>query len=266
MRRIVGFVAALALVGLAACGSSKPGDGSPGAAGTSGAAGSSGAAGTTGVAGTTGTAGTGANAGTTGTAGTTGDAGTTGTAGTTGGAGSGGAGTGGACVPVVEQHTEEGARIHVPCTPVPTYGTKPPSSGNHYAIWADYKTYDKPVPWGHLMHSMEHGAVIIVYNCPAGCPDEVAAAQAMIDALPFPLDPEDIDVATGSACVAPTKRRVILAPDPTLDVRWAAAAWTWTLRSSCFDAAAFQKFTKDHYAKMPENFCNELHEPFCTLP
>ena len=64
--------------------------------------------------------------------------------------------------------------------------TKPPSSGNHYPIWPDYQTYDKPVPWGHLMHAMEHGAVIIVYNCPGGCPDEVAAAQAIIDQPPWP--------------------------------------------------------------------------------
>lgn len=159
----------------------------------------------------------------------------------------------GACNVQIAQHPDEGAN-HVNCTPVPTYKTKPPSSGNHYPSWADFKTYDKPVPWGHLVHSMEHGAVVIVYNCPGGCPDEVAAAQAMIDALP-------VDVL----CTAPTKRRVILAPDPTLDVRWAASAWTWTLRASCFDAAAFSDFAKAHYNHAGENFCTELHEPFCDV-
>jgi hypothetical protein len=184
--------------------------------------------------------------------GPTGAAGQTGAAGDTGAAGTGEPSDGGACTPVVAQHADEGA-LHVACSPAPTYGTKPPSSGNHYAIWADYKTYATPVPWGHLMHSMEHGAVVIVYNCPEGCADEVAAAQAMIDALPV-----------DAGCVAPTKRRVILAPDPTLDVRWAASAWTWTIRSSCFDAPAFSKFASDHYAKTAENFCNELHQPLCT--
>jgi hypothetical protein len=177
-----------------------------------------------------------------------------GTTGVTGAAGSGGLDDAGACNAVVAQHADEGAG-HVACSPLPTYGTNPPSSGNHYGTWADYKTYTTPVPWGHLMHSMEHGAVVIVYNCPAGCADEVATAQAMIDALPVDAD-----------CVAPTKRRVILAPDPLLDVRWAATAWTWTLRSACFDAPAFSKFATDHYAKTVENFCAELHEPFCTAP
>jgi hypothetical protein len=161
---------------------------------------------------------------------------------------------GGACTTAIAQHPNEGA-IHVDCTPVPTYGTNPPSSGNHYGIWADYKTYTTPVPWGHLVHSLEHGAIVIVYNCPDGCADEVEAAQAMIDALP-----------TDATCTAPTQRRVILAPDPHLDVRWAASAWTWTLRASCFDAAAFNAFALAHYNHAGEDLCFELHEPFCAVP
>lgn len=172
---------------------------------------------------------------------------------------------GGACTAVVAQHPDEGA-THVDCLPVPTYRTNPPSSGNHYMIWADFKTYDTPVPWGHLVHALEHGAIVIVYNCPDGCPDEVARAQAMIDALPYPLDPADVDVADGFACVAPTKGRIILAPDPKLDVRWAASAWTWTLRSQCFDEDTFSAFARAHYAQGRENFCFELHEPFCDVP
>jgi hypothetical protein len=160
----------------------------------------------------------------------------------------------GACTATVQQHPNEGA-MHVDCLPVPTYGTKPPSSGNHYPIWADYKTYDAPVPWGHLVHSLEHGAIVIVYNCPGGCPDEVAAAQEMIDALPV-----------DDTCTAPTQRRVILAPDPTLDVRWAASAWTWTLRAPCFDAPTFSAFATAHYNHAGEDLCYELHEPFCAVP
>lgn len=90
------------------------------------------------------------------------------------------------------------------------------------------------------MHGLEHGAVVVVYNCPGGCADEVAAAQAWIDALPPELPP-----CTGQP-------RVILAPDPTLDVKWAAAAWGWTLRACAFDQAAFQQFFLAHYDAGPE--------------
>jgi len=120
------------------------------------------------------------------------------------------------------------------CDPV-TYASNPPSSGTHYPDWTRYKTYAAPVPWGFLVHDLEHGAVVIVYNCPEGCPDEVAQAQAFIDSLP--PDP--------SCSGAPM--RIVLAPDPTLDVRWAASAWTWTLRAPCFDASAFASFVAAHY-------------------
>jgi len=233
------LVATVALAGLA-CGSS-PGAGSPGAGGAGGQTGAAGE-----------------------------------TSGRDGASGAGGADTGvgdvveidgGACMATIAKHPNEGA-THVDCLPVPTYGTNPPSSGNHYMIWADYKTYPTPVPWGHLVHSLEHGAIVIVYNCPGpdGCPAEVARAQAMIDGLPYPLDPADVDVAGGTACASDTKGRIILAPDPTLDVRWAASAWTWTLRASCFDEATFSAFARAHYAQGSENFCIELHEPFCVVP
>jgi hypothetical protein len=160
-----------------------------------------------------------------------------------------------ACTVEVAQHPSEGGEHLTSCQPFPTYQTEPPSSGNHYPVWADYHTYKTPVPWGHLVHSLEHGAIVIVYNCPGGCAGEVARAQALIDQQP--VDP---------GCVSPTRHRIILAPDPTLDVRWAASAWTWTLRAPCFDAAAFGDFIHAHYDMGGESFCNEVHGTLCPLP
>jgi hypothetical protein len=161
---------------------------------------------------------------------------------------------GGGCASVIEMHPDEGAN-HIPCTSPTSYLTDPPSSGNHYPIWAAYQTYTSPVPWGNLVHCLEHGAVVIVYNCPGGCADEVARAQAWIDALP--TDPD---------C---GQNRVVLAPDPTLEVRWAASAWTWTLRADCFDPAAYTQFYNDHYNHGRELVCgggaNTL-DTLCPLP
>ncbi len=77
-----------------------------------------------------------------------------------------------------------------------------------------------------MVHSIERGAIDIVYNCADGCPDEVAQAQALIDGL-----------APDQACAA--LMETVLAPDPSPDVRWAASAWTWTLQATCFDKSAF---------------------------
>jgi len=147
---------------------------------------------------------------------------------------------GGSCTSVIESHADEGA-THIPCTSPAVYMTNPPSSGNHYPIWAAYQTYTSPVPWGNLVHCLEHGAIVIVYNCPGGCTDEVARAQAWIDALPA-------DPSCGT-------NRIVLAPDPSLDVRWGASAWTWTLRSDCFDELSFTEFFDQHYNMGRELVC-----------
>jgi Protein of unknown function (DUF3105) len=138
-------------------------------------------------------------------------------------------------------HDSEGNQ-HITVCSTTTYHTVPPSSGPHYPNWPVYKTYAQPVPWGFLVHGLEHGAIVVTYNCPAGCADEVALAQAWIDGL---TDPDCGDEPA----------RVVLAPDPTLDVRWAASAWAWTLRACAFDAEMFQVFFTDHRNQGGELIC-----------
>jgi len=152
----------------------------------------------------------------------------------------------GDCQATVASHPIEGGQ-HMPvCSPL-SYGTNPPSSGNHYPIWAAYQTYARSIPRGFWVHSLEHGAVVISYNCPGGCADEVARAQAFIDALP--------------ADCGPMARRVIMTPDPDLDVRFAASAWGHTLRTNCFDRDAFSTFVTEHYDKAPESICGGGIDP-----
>jgi hypothetical protein len=137
---------------------------------------------------------------------------------------------------------DEGANHVAECAPV-TYGSRPPSSGNHYGRWAVFKVYSKPVPWGYLVHAMEHGAVVIAYNCPTGCAADVARATALVESTP-----------PKAACSRPP---VILVPDPTLDVTWAAAAWHNTLRAPCYDEDALKTFITAHRDRGPELFAED---------
>jgi len=129
------------------------------------------------------------------------------------------------------------------CIPV-TYSTNPPTSGPHYPYWAAFKWYDAPVPRGFLVHSMEHGAVIIYYHCETACEAELAELQAFLDARP--ADP---------LCMAPVKARIIVVPDPLIETRFAASAWGALLTSDCLDLVALGSFLDAHYAKGPENLC-----------
>jgi hypothetical protein len=128
----------------------------------------------------------------------------------------------GKCDAVEQEQAIEGF-THVDVCSYVEYFTKPPSSGDHYPIWAAYKTYTTAIPEGFFVHNLEHGAIVLTYNCPNGCAADVAAAQAMIDALPA-----DPDCAAQGSTV---RRRTLMTPDPSLDVPFAASAWGWTLRA-----------------------------------
>lgn len=54
-------------------------------------------------------------------------------------------------------HLEEGSKID--------YKFNPPTSGDHYPSWITKGFYDSPRPDGNLVHSQEHGYIIIWYDC-----------------------------------------------------------------------------------------------------
>ena len=147
-----------------------------------------------------------------------------------------------ACVATESTPTDEG-HSHAPlCSPL-THGTNPPATGAHYIRWPTFRSYERPIPWGYLLHAMEHGAVVIAHNCgTGGCPSELEAARALL------------------GCVAPKacgRPPVILVPDPKLDVRFAAAAWGHLLKASCFDPPTFARFIEAHGNRGPESFPND---------
>jgi len=127
-----------------------------------------------------------------------------------------------------------------PLTPI----AFPPTSGTHFSSWADFGTYDAPVPWGFLVHAMEHGAVVVGYRCTSDCPEVVAALQAAIDAQP--VDP---------LCRGDDAARFILTPMPDLNDAIAVLAWERVYLATCLDRPSMEAFMTEHYAQGPEDFC-----------
>lgn len=85
----------------------------------------------------------------------------------------------------------------VPGAEAPTYGAEhvpegteiayeriPPSSGTHWPRWANYGVYEEPLPEGLWVHNLEHGAIVVLYNCPQGCPDLVGQLREAYNSLP----------------------------------------------------------------------------------
>jgi len=58
------------------------------------------------------------------------------------------------------------ARDHIADSdPDPTYNSNPPTSGPHSAVWTSAGFYETEKNDRNLIHSLEHGYVVVSYNC-----------------------------------------------------------------------------------------------------
>lgn len=67
--------------------------------------------------------------------------------------------------PLAGQAVPDMGRQHVADISNVAYNSNPPTSGPHFALWAKPGVYDRVVSDGYLIHSLEHGYVVISYDC-----------------------------------------------------------------------------------------------------
>lgn len=179
-----------------------------------------------------------------------------GTSAASSGGGSGSAGS--QCTTVETTYTPDPSPHVAGCSLIP-HATDPPSSGPHYPIWAKLKAYSSPVPRGFTIRDLEHGAIVVSYNCTESCDAEVASLIDYVNALP--VEP---------MCYPTINRRLIITPDPLFTHRFAAAAWGVSLVSDCFDLNALGQFIFTHTVLAPDNVCADgvdvLDPAVYTLP
>jgi hypothetical protein len=138
-------------------------------------------------------------------------------------------------------HLAEGTAI--------TWESNPPASGPHFPRWAGYQEFTSPVPRGNWVHSLEHGAVVLLSNCgalPEGADCE-PIKQLLRDA--------SASLPSDGMCTAPVRVRTVITPDPLISTPIAAVAWGFIYRASCVDLPSLSAFAAAHYAKGPENLC-----------
>jgi hypothetical protein len=102
-------------------------------------------------------------------------------------------------------------------------GENPPNSGLHCPTWLSCRSYTTEQPRCSWIHNLEHGHAVFLYNCPEGCPDEVAKLVAAKD-----------QARVGSNGV----RRALVAPDSQLPKRFAAMVWRRTYLMDEVDPSA----------------------------
>lgn len=136
----------------------------------------------------------------------------------------------------VEEFPSEGA-AHVSSDTQVNYDTDPPTSGPHYNQWADPGYYSDPVPAGNLVHSLEHGNVVVYYDPAALTPEAEESLRA------FARAHTDQWAA------------VVVVPNPNEDPEspYVLTAWQTMLRMDGYDAETVRAFLAEYLGRGPEN-------------
>lgn len=120
------------------------------------------------------------------------------------------------------------------------YETDPPYGGPHGATPAACGIYSEPIAATALVHSMEHGAVILYVNPDLATPDDATALDALATAF---LDAD---------------RRVILTPSPTIASPIVLAAWGALLPLDAAEPDVIRAFVATFEDNAPERLPREF--------
>jgi hypothetical protein len=135
--------------------------------------------------------------------------------------------------------------VHEPIGTAISWSSNPPATGAHFPIWAGWDRHYQQLERGYYVHNLEHGGVVLLYNCPAGCPDVVDSLVTLVrEANPDP------------SCDGVVRHRLIVAGDHLLPdgVQVAAVAWDHLYTASCYDPYV-ATFLREHYGRGTEDTC-----------
>ncbi|MGH7723230.1 MAG: DUF3105 domain-containing protein [Candidatus Dormibacteria bacterium] len=154
----------------------------------------------------------------------------------------------------VGQPVDEMPHTHVAKGTVVNYNHNPPTSGCHYNLGVG----TAPIPAGvyppavatraqdpltaeYWVHNLEHGYIVVSYNCPSGCDADLQSLNAWFHTLP--PDPG------GRVAYA----KFIAVPYPAQKERWDVESWDWFDRlGATLSLAEVQKFYANHVNQAPE--------------
>ena len=131
-------------------------------------------------------------------------------------------------------------REHVAAgTPI-QYQSVPPASGTHFPTWTRPGVYAEQQPDGNWVHSLEHGYVVVLYDCDgAPCPELQSQLREFYEA-------------------APKSRRynyqkLVVQPYSGLDSRIVALAWNRKFELQEFDRQQLLAFYEAYVDRGPED-------------
>ncbi len=129
---------------------------------------------------------------------------------------------------------DEGREHIWPDHPV-EYKTMPPTSGPHFPDPTAPGFYTQRPAFGYLVHSLEHGSVVIYYNPAQLTPDVEKSLRAFVQANSNP--------ETG----------IVAVPDADFANPFILTAWDKMLKLDKYDPQAVTAFLAEYLGRGPEN-------------
>ena len=123
---------------------------------------------------------------------------------------------------------------HVPETERVKYNSNPPTSGPHFARWAQWGIHRQAPVDEQLVHNLEHGGVIISYR-----PEQIAGQQL-----------EQLKAQVRE--LGKINPRIILTPRSKMETAIALTAWGYLQKLDGYDPKAVRAFYDAHIARGPE--------------
>ncbi len=140
--------------------------------------------------------------------------------------------TGFSAKPLLGQNVPISGRQHFPDDTKITYDTNPPAEGNHYPEAQDAGVYTTAPADGHLVHSLEHGAVILWYNPKLLSQDQVKQLTNLFNSISL--------------------SKTIMTPRESMDVSVAVTSWGRILKLESIDEKQIKAFFETNYNRGPE--------------
>ena len=146
-------------------------------------------------------------------------------------------------LPPVGQAIDEMPHTHVAPPTQVTYNHNPPTSGCHYNLGLGTApisagAYNQEIPPEYWVHNLEHGYIVVLYNCPSGCDTQFQQLRAWYRTLP----PD-----TGFQYA-----KVVILPYKEMTVPFACVSWDWYYPVPNFAISEVQKFWLNHRNQAPE--------------
>lgn len=144
--------------------------------------------------------------------------------------------------PLPGQKMADLGRGHVPIGENVEYNSNPPTSGKHYEDWIRSGVYETPNDDRNLVHSLEHGYVIMSYKCDLS--QTVATPSASL------CDLRKNQLA--KIYEKKGKKKLIVVPKENLETNFALTAWTYLDKFNDFEEQRVTRFIDAHLNQGPE--------------